>query len=121
MIVVTVLLLIMNQIDFRLVHNQKENCHHDQIPFNLIRIKMYFSACNLFSPRLELCSSAERLTHICIVEAPLKPLRYHIVVMFEGFQGSLSWVPMMPITPASRMALRGVFVEVPHGPRWNRF
>ena len=35
MIVVTVFLLIMNQIKFHLVHNQKENCHYDHIPLNL--------------------------------------------------------------------------------------
>ena len=25
----------LNQIEFHLVQNRKENCHHDQIPFNL--------------------------------------------------------------------------------------
>ena len=25
----------MKQMDFHLVHNQKENCHHDHIPINL--------------------------------------------------------------------------------------
>ena len=34
MIVVTVFLLIMNQIEFQLVHNQKENRHDDHIPLN---------------------------------------------------------------------------------------
>ena len=34
MIVVTVFLQIMNPTEFRLVHNQKENCHYDHIPFN---------------------------------------------------------------------------------------
>ena len=35
MIVVTVFLAILNQMDFHLVQNRKENCHHDNIPFNL--------------------------------------------------------------------------------------
>ena len=35
MIVVTLILSILNQIDFHLVQNQKQNCHHDHIPFNL--------------------------------------------------------------------------------------
>ena len=34
-IVVTVFLSIMNQMDFHLVQNRKENCHHDHIPFNV--------------------------------------------------------------------------------------
>ena len=34
-IVETVFLLIMNPMDFRLVHNQKEICRYDRIPFNL--------------------------------------------------------------------------------------
>ena len=34
-IVVTVFLLIMNETEVRLAYNQKENCHHDRIPFNL--------------------------------------------------------------------------------------
>ena len=35
MIVATVILSILNQIEFRLVLNRKENCHHDHFPFNL--------------------------------------------------------------------------------------
>ena len=34
-IVVTVFLLILNQMEFHLVQNRKENCHHDYIPFNV--------------------------------------------------------------------------------------
>ena len=34
MIIVTVFLSILNQIEFHLVQNRKENCHHDNIPFN---------------------------------------------------------------------------------------
>ena len=35
MILVTVTLAILNQMDFNLVQNQLENCHHDHIPFNV--------------------------------------------------------------------------------------
>ena len=28
-------ILILNRIEFHLVQNRKENCHHDHIPFNL--------------------------------------------------------------------------------------
>ena len=35
MIVVTVFLPIMNQMEFHLVQNRKENCHHNHIPFNV--------------------------------------------------------------------------------------
>jgi len=35
MIVVTVFLSILNQMELHLVQNRKENCHHDHIPFNL--------------------------------------------------------------------------------------
>ena len=35
MIVVTVFLSILNQMEFNLVQNRKENCHHDHIPFNV--------------------------------------------------------------------------------------
>ena len=34
-IVVTVFLSILNQMDFHLVQNRKENYHHDHIPFNV--------------------------------------------------------------------------------------
>ena len=40
-IVVTVFLLIMNQRDYRWVHNQKENSHYDRIRFNF-RIAVFF-------------------------------------------------------------------------------
>ena len=35
MIVVTVFLPILNQMEFHLVENRQENCHHDHIPFSL--------------------------------------------------------------------------------------
>ena len=35
MIVVTVFLSILNQMEFHLVQDRKENCHHDHIPFNV--------------------------------------------------------------------------------------
>ena len=35
MIVVTVFLSILNQMEIHLVQNRKENCHHDHIPFNV--------------------------------------------------------------------------------------
>ena len=35
MIVVTVFLSILNQMEFLLYQNRKKNCHHDHIPFNL--------------------------------------------------------------------------------------
>ena len=35
MIVVTVFLSILNQMNFHLLQNRKENCHHDHIPFNV--------------------------------------------------------------------------------------
>ena len=35
MIVVTVFLSILNQMEFYLVQNRKKNCHYDYIPFNL--------------------------------------------------------------------------------------
>ena len=35
MIVVTVFFSTLNQMDFHLVQNWKENCHHDHIPFNV--------------------------------------------------------------------------------------
>ena len=41
-IVVTVFLLIMNQTEVRLVHNQKENCDYDRIPVNLKGIRNRF-------------------------------------------------------------------------------
>jgi len=37
MIVVTVFPSIFKQMEFHLVQNQKETCHHDHIPFNLKR------------------------------------------------------------------------------------
>ena len=35
MIVVTIFLSILSQLNFRLIQNRKENCHHDDIPSNL--------------------------------------------------------------------------------------
>ena len=35
MIMVTVFLSMLNQMEFNLVQNRKENCHHDHIPFNV--------------------------------------------------------------------------------------
>ena len=49
-ILMTVFLLIMNQKDFRLVHNQKENCHYDRYIYINIWKKIrffFFSVCEL--------------------------------------------------------------------------
>jgi len=35
MIMVRVFLSILNQMEFHLVQNRKENCHYDHIPFNV--------------------------------------------------------------------------------------
>ena len=40
MIIVTVFLLIMNQMDFCLGYNQKENCHYDHFPYNIKVIRI---------------------------------------------------------------------------------
>ena len=37
-----VLLLIMNQTEFHLIYNQKENCHYNHIPVNLKGIRNIF-------------------------------------------------------------------------------
>ena len=42
MIVITVFLSILNQMEFSLVQNRKENCHHDHMPFNF-KVKNVFS------------------------------------------------------------------------------
>ena len=47
-IIVALFFLIMNQTEFRWVHNQKENCHYNHIPFNLRGIRERFSVCTLF-------------------------------------------------------------------------
>ena len=49
MIVETVFLLIMNQTEFRLAYNQKENCHCDHNPFHLQGIiNPFLSVCTIF-------------------------------------------------------------------------
>ena len=47
MIVVTVFLSILNQMEIQLVQNRKENCHHDHIPFNLKGKEMLVSSVQL--------------------------------------------------------------------------
>ena len=42
MVVVTVFILIMNQTEHSLVHNQEGNCHYDHIPFNWKVIRNLF-------------------------------------------------------------------------------
>ena len=42
MIILIVFILIMNQTEFPLVHNQKENCHKDHNSFNLKVIRILF-------------------------------------------------------------------------------
>ena len=55
-IVVTVFLLILNQTEFRSVHNQEETRHYDHIPFNLKRIRnlfLYIYSCICYSESAE--------------------------------------------------------------------
>ena len=59
MIVARIILLIMNPSDVHLVHNYKEICHHDHIPFNMKGIINLFllprprmrGGCNDCAPR----------------------------------------------------------------------
>ena len=60
MIVVTVFILTMNQMKFRLDRNQKENWHYDNIPFNLKGIRNIFlwvryilRRCKILPPKLK--------------------------------------------------------------------
>ena len=46
MVVVTVFLLIINQTEFRWVHNQKDHRHYDHIPFNFKGIIIFVSVHN---------------------------------------------------------------------------
>ena len=47
MIVVTVFLSILNQMEFHLVENRKENCHHDHIPLLYTTIHYLFQLSTL--------------------------------------------------------------------------
>merc|ERR1719154_954977 len=70
---ITVFLLIVNQMDIHLVQNRRENCHHDHIPFNVKgnRIRV-FSVCVVLKAH-DIWGAIEG------------PPRYHGV---WGFQGS---------------------------------
>merc|ERR1719154_411927 len=70
---ITVFLLIVNQMDIHLVQNRRENCHHDHIPFNVKgnRIRV-FSVCVVLKAH-DIWGAIEG------------PPRYHGV---GGFQGS---------------------------------
>ena len=50
---VTVLLSILNQMKFDLVHNLKYNCHHDHIPFSLKEKGNLLSVVRVFICRWE--------------------------------------------------------------------
>ena len=79
MVVVTVFLSILNQIEFHLIQNRKENCHHDHIPFNVKENgNIVFSWCT------------KR-------RANRKPPRTSQHYRTEGFRGVLNWAPVMPI------------------------
>ena len=41
----TITLSTMSQMELHLDENQKENCHHDHILFNLKRMEIFFSEC----------------------------------------------------------------------------
>ena len=54
MIIVTVFLSILNRMEFHLVQNLNENCHHDHIPFNMKgNGKIIFSAWSLWNSQNE--------------------------------------------------------------------
>ena len=59
MIEVTVFLRILNQMEFNLVQNRKENCHHDHIPFNL-------------KGNANIVFSVYALHKICVTSLPLR-------------------------------------------------
>ena len=63
MIVVTVFLSLLNQMEFHLVQNREENCHHDHIPLNLNwNGNIVFSVCRYLS--LYICPSFCPIWHV---------------------------------------------------------
>ena len=100
-VAVTVLLSILNQMEFNLVQNRDENY---RIPFNLKEIGYLFLTVWVTGPLLP---GGKKLTlsvreahifwhHVAPNEVPPYAPHDHTVMMFERFQGDLNSSPMMP-------------------------
>ena len=62
MIVVTVFLTILNQMEIHLIQNREENCHHDDIPFNVKgNGNIVFSVWQVFANRMNSRTGWEKL------------------------------------------------------------
>ena len=68
MLVVIVFLSILNQMEFHLIQNRKENCHHDHIPFNVKgNVNIAFSAYALI---LQRCNPSKGFVQRLVVQPP---------------------------------------------------
>ena len=84
-VAVTVFLLIMSPTKFRWVHNQRENCHFDRVPFNLKIIRKRFLSvyilwllkCMLKYLNWSLCGIYVYLIILCILWSILHLIQYN--------------------------------------------
>ena len=111
MIVGTVFLSILNQMEYHLVQNLQENCHHDHIPFNVKGIgNVVFSVYQM----------SRTLPPIGIIEfystklgIPLKYLCIILVWCSRGFRGALNWDQMMSSSASPSEACGLIATEFP--------
>ena len=92
MIMVTVLLSILNQMEFHLVQNRKENCHYDHIPFNVKgNGRIVFSV--RISPPLDVPTIAIAYRHHASKDLgpSLKALEQHNNKVSIGLRGGLNF------------------------------
>jgi len=133
-IVVTVFLSILNQMEIHLVQNRKEICHHDHIPFNMkwnrnIVLSVLW-ACRVgddsaiytstfvtskWGAELEKNTSSVRETHtsrhnVGQFEGPKETFQYYSAVMFEVFLVNLNWAPWCRDTLVSKKVVRLIIV-----------
>ena len=105
MIVVTAFLSILNQREFHLVQNRKENCHHDHIPFNVKGIgSIVFSVQNSWGAGASYSQTETSRrgfsfsTWRGLFRSPFKPQppRCHISNTCISVREALNWPPRMP-------------------------
>ena len=105
MILVTVFLSILNQMELHMVQNEKENSDYAHIPCNWQGIvNVYSSSCAAWARYLmRNCPEVQRLTHLC------RPVRSTFAVRETASLGIMGAPRVPPLNPSESIVLSVAF------------
>ena len=118
MIVMTVSLPILNQIEFHLVQNRKENCHHDHIPFNLKGNGVLIFSVKLTCKYNPLCNFFPHLVFPYILIIAFSILIITKLIFISEYYNHTKFIVSLEI---KKIKFNPVFIDLQINKKWIEF